>query len=191
MIPFGLCCVAASVEKAGHEVRVLDLCFSKKPSSDIRYTVKAWHPEIVGVSIRNIDNGTGYNTLFLLDETKSEVISPLKDVFHGPIIIGGPAVGISGAEILDFLDLRYAIRGDGETAMIEFLERTKDGRQLEGLGGLVIRENGHIVEDNTPLRVEILNTLPFVEPQHYINLKPYQRFDSPLQIQTKRGCALK
>jgi radical SAM superfamily enzyme YgiQ (UPF0313 family) len=191
VIPFGLCCVAASVEKAGHEVKVLDLCFSKSPAADIQDIVQGWRPDVVGVSIRNIDNSAGYSTLFLLEDTKLNVIAPLKNVFKGPIVIGGPSVGISGAEMLDFLDLQYAIRGDGETAMVEFLKKTKDGLSLRGLGGLVIRENGHILEDNPPFRVENLDTLPPVKPQRYINLKPYQRFDSPLQVQTKRGCALK
>jgi radical SAM superfamily enzyme YgiQ (UPF0313 family) len=191
VIPFGLCYVAASVESAGHEVKVLDLCFSKRPALDILYSIREWRPEVVGVSIRNIDNSAGYNTLFLLEETRSQVIEPLKKAFNSPIIIGGPSVGISGPEMLDFLDLKYAIRGDGETAMVEFLRRIKNGISLQDLGGLVHRENGKIITDNPPLRVENLDTLPPVKPQRYINLKPYQRFDSPLQVQTKRGCALK
>jgi anaerobic magnesium-protoporphyrin IX monomethyl ester cyclase len=191
VIPFGLCCVAASVEKAGYDVSVLDLCFSKRLTYDITRAVKQYVPDVVGVSIRNIDNSAGYNTLFLLEETKLEIITPLKSVFQGPIIIGGPAVGISGAEMLDFFDLQYAIRGDGEVAMVEFIKRLETDLPLEGIGGFVRRENGKIIEDNPPLRIDDLDTLPLAKPYRYINLKPYQRFDSPLQIQTKRGCALK
>lgn len=191
VIPFGLCCVAASVEKAGHQVKVLDLCFSKRPGVEIPHTVKEWLPDVVGVSIRNIDNCAGYNTLFLLEETKSKVVNPLKKEFRGPIVIGGPSVGINGAEMLDFFDLEYSIRGDGEDAMVEFLRRLEEKIPLQGLGGLVRRENGQIIEDNPPLRVKDLDSLPSVNPGRYIDLTPYRRFDSPLQVQTKRGCALK
>ncbi|MDF1552125.1 MAG: radical SAM protein [Deferrisomatales bacterium] len=190
VIPFGLCCVAASIEEAGHDVRVLDLCFSKKASRDIKQAIEGFQPDIVGVSIRNIDNSAGYNTLFLLDQTRDEVIEPLKAAFHGPIVIGGPSVGINGAEMLQYFDLPFAIRGDGETAMVEFLRRIENGQGLEGAGGLVRQENGQIVADNEPLRVPDLNELPLVRPHRYIDLKPYNRFDSPIQIQTKRGCAL-
>ena len=72
VIPFGLCCIAASVENARHEVKVLDLCFSKKPVAEIRSMVKKWNPHVVGVSIRNIDNSAGYNTLFLLERGEKE-----------------------------------------------------------------------------------------------------------------------
>lgn len=191
VIPFGLCCVAASVEKAGHDVRVLDLCFSKDPVTDIRRVLQGWDAEVIGVSIRNIDNSAGYNTLFLIEETFSKIIAPLKAAFDGPIVIGGPSVGISGAEMLNYFDLHYAIRGDGEAAMVEFLRRMEGGRTLDNLQGLVLRQGGGIVEDNEPFRVEDLDALPIVNPARYIDLKPYSRFDSPLQIQTKRGCALK
>jgi hypothetical protein len=121
VIPFGLCCVASMAEAAGHEVRMLDLCFSGRPEEDIRRAVSAFRPAVVGVSIRNIDNSAGFNTLFLLDGVRDEVIAPLKRVFAGPIVIGGPAVGINAAEMLDFFGLEYAIRGDGEASFVEFL----------------------------------------------------------------------
>ena len=190
VIPFGLIWVASCLEQEGHEVQVLDLCFSRHCARDIRTGIKDFQPEIVGVSIRNIDNSAGYNTLFLLDETRDRVIRPLKKVFHGPIVIGGPAVGINGAEMLSYLDLPYAIRGDGEKAMLEFVKRHEQGSSLAGMQGLVRRAGGRIVEDRPPMIVPDLDALPVPNPERFIDLSPYRRFDSPLQIQTKRGCAL-
>jgi radical SAM superfamily enzyme YgiQ (UPF0313 family) len=190
VIPFGLCCIATSIERAGYSVKVLDLCFSNNPASDIQQNISAWNPDVVGVSIRNIDNSAGYNTLFLLDRTRDEIIAPLKKYFTGPIVIGGPAVGINGAEMLEFFNLPYAIRGDGEITVVEFMKRLEQGLSLKGLGGLVIRENGKVVQDAPPLLVDPLDNLPFVNPSKYLDLNPYKKFGSPLQIQTKRGCAL-
>jgi radical SAM superfamily enzyme YgiQ (UPF0313 family) len=56
--------------------------------------------------------------------------------------------------------------------------------------GLVIRKNGQIIQNPTPMLVENLNELGFVNPGNYIDLTPYRKFDSPIQIQTKRGCTL-
>jgi radical SAM superfamily enzyme YgiQ (UPF0313 family) len=92
--------------------------------------------------------------------------------------------------MLDFLDLPFAIRGDGEAAMVEFLRSLEQGMSLEGIAGLVRRENGKVVENNEPSRVEDMNSVSFPRPQRYIDLKPYRKFNSPIQIQTKRGCAL-
>lgn len=191
VIPFGMTRVAAAIEHAGHRVDVLDLCFSKDCAVDISRKLDKARPDIIGITIRNIDNATGFNTHFLLEEAKNEVVDPLKKLYSGPIVIGGPGVGISGAEMLEFLDLQYAIRGDGEEAVVEFVNRMEKKLPVDGIGGLVRREGGQIVEDNPPMRVKDLNALPLATPDRYFDLRPYIRMTSPLQIQTKRGCALK
>jgi radical SAM superfamily enzyme YgiQ (UPF0313 family) len=191
VIPFGLCSVAAALEAAGHDVVFLDLCFSKDPDREIRLALSKFNPEFVGVGIRNIDNASGYNTIFLLDQIKAEVIDPLKQAFEGPIVIGGAAVGISGAEMLHFFDLSLAIQGDGERAIVELSARLEENLPLNGLGGLILRQNGRIVEENAPLQVADLNTLPLIKFHRYLEIQRYRKYNSPLQIQTKRGCALK
>lgn len=191
VMPTGLLSVAAVCEKAGHDVDVLDLCFSKNPKRDIQRLINKIKPAAIGISIRNIDNTGVCNPLFFLDQIKQEVILPCRENFSGPIFLGGPAVGISGAEMLEFFDLEYAVRGDGEACFVEALRRVENNLPLDGLSGLIIRKNGKILQDPPPFLVEDLNSLPIPNPAKYINVKPYRAYDSPLQIQTKRGCALK
>lgn len=189
-IPFGLCFVSAFIEKAGHSVKVLDLTFSSNTIQDIENTINDFSPKIIGISIRNIDTVSRFNPFFQLDPVKDKVIEPIKRVFPGPIVIGGTAVGISGAEMLHFFDLEYAILGDGEEAMVEFINRFTKNLPMHGCPGLTWRKNGQIIEENPPLRVSNLNSLPSPNPQRYIDLKAYRRFNAPIQVQTKRGCAL-
>jgi radical SAM superfamily enzyme YgiQ (UPF0313 family) len=191
IIPYGLCCLASVIEKRGHKVMALDLCFAEDPEIDIKRTVKKFKPEVIGVTIRNIDSCTLANKRFFIENVRDQVMMPLKNAFNGPIIIGGPAVGISAPEILEFLDLEYAIKGDGEPAMLEFLERMKNKVPMEGIKGLVIRRGGKIIQDPSPWRVKDLDTLPSPRIWEYIDLEPYKRSDVPIQVQTKRGCELK
>ena len=190
-MPFGLCCIAAALERAGNDVDVLDLCFSKACSREIEERLETFNPDIVGISVRNIDTCATYNTLFLLNQVKEEVMEPVKSKFSGPIIIGGPSVGISGPEMLSFFDLEFAIRGDGELAMIEFTKRIEKNIPLNGLQGLIWRKDEQIVEDNPPMRVNNLDSLPFANHHRYIDTSKYKKYKSPIQVQTKRGCALK
>ncbi|OIP94783.1 MAG: hypothetical protein AUK55_07115 [Syntrophobacteraceae bacterium CG2_30_61_12] len=190
VIPFGLCCVASALEAAGHTVEVLDLCFSKRPAADIHQAVAVFQPEALGISIRNIDNGVGCNTIFLLEQVKNEVVLPCRRAFSGPIIVGGSAVGISAPEILDYLDLEWAIRGDGEIAMPAWLEHLATGSDPGGIPGLVRRINGTIRADPVPARVPDLNTLSTVHLGRYLDLTPYHNLECTIQIQTKRGCPL-
>lgn len=189
-MPFGMCCVTAALEQAGYNVQALDLCFSKNCNRDIRNAVHEFNPDIIGVSIRNIDTIVCHKTLFHLKKVKKEVINPIKKWFNGPIVIGGAAVGIAGAEILSDFDLEFGIRGDGENAMVEFVRRIENNLPLGGLGGLVWRKNGKIIEDNHPMRINDMNALPISRQYRYIDLETYRKYRSPIQIQTKRGCAL-
>ncbi len=190
VIPFGLCCVAAAVEAAGHTVRVLDLCPSKDTAADIRKAVHAFNPDVTGISIRNIDDCSGYDTNFLLDAVKSDVTDHVKMHFNGPVIIGGPAVGINPEEILAFLDLPYAMQGEGERGMIEFLEFLNGEHSAEQVSGLVRRTAGGDVCVNPVRPVSVLDSLPFARPYRYLDLDYYIKLGSPVQVQSKRGCPL-
>ena len=54
--PLGLCYVATATERAGHDVRVLDLCFSVDVDADVAAAVAEHRPEVIGLSLRNVDN---------------------------------------------------------------------------------------------------------------------------------------
>jgi radical SAM superfamily enzyme YgiQ (UPF0313 family) len=191
VIPFGVLYVATSLEKKGNEVSFLDLCFSDNCEGDILKSIIDSKPDVIGISIRNIDDTGGYNVHFLLQDVKDDVIDHCKKYFNGPIVIGGPSVGISGPEMLEFFDLEYAIRGDGEAVMPEFVACIDSKQSPEGLSGLIIRRNKKIIQDDEPYRIKDLDALPFPEPLHFLNLDRYKKFGSPIHIQTKRGCALR
>ena len=111
VIPFGLCYITTVLEfNENHKVFFLDLCFSSDCEADIQSSIQSFKPDVIGISIRNIDDTGGYNVQFLLEDIKNDVIDYCKKEFPGPIVIGGPAVGISGRELLDYFDLEYAIR---------------------------------------------------------------------------------
>jgi radical SAM superfamily enzyme YgiQ (UPF0313 family) len=192
VIPFGLLYIATSLEQdPGNVVEFLDLCFSSDCGEEIRKAIRNFTPDVIGISIRNIDDTGGYKVHFLLEDVKNDVVDYCKNEFHGPIVIGGPSVGISGCEMLDYFDLEYAIRGDGEAVMPEFVKRVETGLPLEGLNGLIIRRKGRIIQDHEPLRIQDLDSLPFPRPLRFLNLDRYRRFGSPIHIQTKRGCAFR
>jgi B12 binding domain len=153
-----------------HKVFFLDLCFSSDCEADIQSSIQSFKPDVIGISIRNIDDTGGYNVQFLLEDVKNDVIDYCKKEFPGPIVIGGPAVGISGRELLDYFDLEYAIRGDGEAVMSEFVKRIETQQPLEGLRGLIIRREKTIIQDNEPFRIQDLDSLPFPKPLRYLDL---------------------
>ncbi len=193
VIPFGLCYVASALEGARerHSVQLLDLCFAPDSGEAIERAVAVFRPDLIGLTIRNIDNGAGYSPLFLLNRVRDQVVRPCQRVFDGPIIIGGPAVGINGNEILSMFDLELAVRGDGEQTMVELVRRLEGGQPLDGLPGLVRREAGGLVQNEPPRQADELDELAWPELPRWIDVELYRRYGSPLQVQTKRGCELR
>lgn len=56
VLPYGACMVAEAADRAGHRVRFLDLMFRRHPRRDLEAAVKEFAPEVVGFSVRNLDN---------------------------------------------------------------------------------------------------------------------------------------
>ena len=64
--PIGLCYVASAAEAAGHEVRVLDLCFKRHIQPELEKAIIGFSPQVIGVSLRNLDNANMVRPIFYL-----------------------------------------------------------------------------------------------------------------------------
>ena len=58
VFPIGLAYLAVPLEAAGHELFALDLCFESEPEAAVKTALDSFLPELVLLSLRNIDNVT-------------------------------------------------------------------------------------------------------------------------------------
>ena len=72
-LPIGLAYLAAHVDETRHDLEVLDLMFSSDAVSDVGETLKRFGPDIVGLSIRNLDNQSYLNPVSHLPGVKDIV----------------------------------------------------------------------------------------------------------------------
>jgi len=189
VVPLGLCLVASALEKRGFEPRILDLCFSRRPDRDVIRALKAWQPQAIGLSVRNLDNGEYLETRGYLPQA-AEFVGICREHSNSPIILGGPAVSVSPAGLLEHLGADYAVAGEGEEVLPELLRRLATGRPASDLPG-VYSGNGAVSSSAEAARVENLDGLPAADAGRWIDLGRYLRWGSPLPVQSKRGCALK
>ena len=73
--------------------KVLDLMFSDDYQADVAAVVKDFSPDLVGLSIRNLDNGSYLDPQWALPITK-EVTEQIRASSTATIVCGGPAFGI-------------------------------------------------------------------------------------------------
>ena len=77
-LPMGLGCVAAATQKEGHDVRFIDLLTTGESGAVINKTIDEFVPEVIGISVRNIDDQAMDSTQFLLDQAKAEINATIR-----------------------------------------------------------------------------------------------------------------
>lgn len=123
--PLGLEYIGGVLISTGYEVEILDLCFSEDIFKEIDEAVISFKPDIVGITVRNIDSALFLNNEFFLDEIKV-IIDYLKKVYNLRVIIGGAGVIASPAEILEYLNSDFIISGPAEKDLPNILENLKN-----------------------------------------------------------------
>ena len=205
-VPVGLCTVATALARRGHEVDVLDLTFSGNPARATLGRVKQREPDVIAVTIRNIDNCNFELPHFYLEEIREQVLSVAREARPAAkIVIGGSAVNVSPADCFDYLQADYALVGEGELAMVELCEALEGQRPLATVSGLLERggkadrllpilDTGRIGRGEPPRGRAIVHDLDDAarsEAWRWVDLRKYAASGGPYSIQTKRGCALK
>jgi radical SAM superfamily enzyme YgiQ (UPF0313 family) len=187
VVPNGLACVASALDAAGHRVRFLDLCFARDPIATAREAASTFRPDIVGVSVRNIDNSDAIALRHYTPEARG-VLQALRGAApRARVIAGGAAFGVAPEALFRDLGVDYAVAGDGERASVALVNALTSGDSIEALPGLVRERNGTVVF-TPPGEDADLDSLPATTLHRWIDLARYQRHGATIPIQTKRGC---
>jgi len=191
-VPNGLACVASALDAAGHSVEFLDLCFAKNAVASARGAASRFRPDVIGVSVRNIDNSDAIALRHYTPEAR-EVLHALREAAPSArVVAGGAAFGVAPEALFRDLAVDYAVAGDGERASVALIDALSSGTgaAIDALPGLVRERNGTVVF-TPPGEDADLDSLPRPSLHRWIDLARYQRHGATIPIQTKRGCVYK
>lgn len=176
--PLGLAYLSGVLIKEGHDVRILDFCFIEDFEEALRETVEEFSPELIGISIRNVDNLTYPLSISYLPFIRS-ITKTLKAITDVTIILGGSGFSIFPEEIMEYLDLDMGVVGEGEMAMKGLAGR----ESLENIPNLIFRKGDRFCR-NLMKPIEDFGR-PF---RGGIDNEGYLKWGGMGNIQTKRGC---
>jgi len=183
--PVGLSYVASATADAGHQVKFVDLLLTTRGLEQLRQMLRRFQPEVVAISVRNIDNVV-HQRLKQHLQVLADQIALIRGESQALIVLGGPAISILGRSALHHIDADLALLGEGEESFPALLRELAGGRDLRAIAGLCFRENGKIV-DSQPQR---LRTFGPSGMERWVDWRRYQRRGATWPIQTKRGCPL-
>ena len=192
LMPLGPAYLAASLEKAGYEVKIVDLTFmdnSKFDPAFIGGAILNLKPDIIGLSTLTWTIPSTYklaNTIRIVDKKI-------------PIVVGGPHVSALPRRTLEECpSINAAIIGEGEFILRDFLNiyfRKGFSDEMNKLQGLVYRKGNQIIGDPTPAYIQDLDTIPF-PARHLYNVPKYIEVSNSFNAKntpvasmiTSRGC---
>lgn len=103
-----------------------------------------------------------------------------------PVLMGGPHVTFLADEALQHAD--YVIRGEGEIALMDFMEAWETDRDFSRVPGLSYSENGHTRHiPKGPVLME-LDRLPFPDLSPLLSAGGSLLGHRTIPVQTSRGC---
>jgi radical SAM superfamily enzyme YgiQ (UPF0313 family) len=176
--PLGLDYLAHTVSKR-HTVRIVDT-HVVGDTKGILHEVRQFAPDIIGLSIRNVDN-TDVTAAQDFMDIYQDLIRSVKNAFNIPILLGGSGFTLFPSVMMRTLQADYGLIGEGER-LGHFLDALENNRDVSEVPGAVTRNS--TAEIPPPWDKEIRRLFDSRAP----HLPFYLDKGGMLNLQSKRGC---
>ncbi len=187
VLPLGLSCIARATRDAGHEVTVVNTLESDALIPAVTRAVETCAPNVIGISVRNIDDQVAQPSRFLLEPVKS-LIAAVRQLTRAVVVLGGAGYSIFPDAALDYLDADMGICGPGEKTFLTLLDHLEGNLDLAGIPGLHLPGAGCIMPGD---KTENIDDFPIPSPEEQL-FTPGENGQGKIWIpfQTRRGCPL-
>jgi radical SAM superfamily enzyme YgiQ (UPF0313 family) len=182
-LPLGLACVAAATERAGHRVRLLALSPDADCANEISHVMEQLTPDVIGISVRNIDDQNMQSPQFLLRSLK-QVVAVCRTASSAPIVLGGAGYSIFPESALTYLDGDIGIHGEGEATFPALLSWLEQGAQSPPPPSAYFPNGSH----SPTAFASALDGFLLPEPRIWLDFPGSTEMRIP--VQTRRGCPL-
>lgn len=176
LYPLGLSMVAAALESAGHEVMQFDFLHQDNSLDAVGKVIGSFQPELIGISVRNIDNVNLMNEQYYI-ETVKDIVKKIREVSNVKIILGGAGFSLIPNLILQETGADFGIIGEGESLMVNFANDADRG----------IYPGERLIGPETRLFGAEIPSAKYDEQL----LQYYLHSGNVVSVQTKRGCTHK
>jgi radical SAM superfamily enzyme YgiQ (UPF0313 family) len=182
VFPLGLAYIAKALREEGYQIEVMDLCFSQEVSVDLNNNLHWFRPDLIGISLRNLDNLTYPTSISYLKEVE-EVVGICRQSSSSRLVIGGSGYSLAPKELLQYLNVDFGIVGEGEEVFLQLVRGLERGDLISPSPYLLIKEKPF------PPLIEGARVFPIQSPDRsFFETHRYLEEGGMGNIQTKRGC---
>jgi len=124
--PLGMSVVAHALTRAGHEVRQYDTLMEDNSLDSLASEVGRFQPDLVGISVRNIDNVNLMNEQYYIENVQ-KIVAKVKSVSSVKVVLGGAGFSLIPDLILDETGADFGIVGEAESLVVDFVGNAARG----------------------------------------------------------------
>ena len=162
--PLGIMYLASVLRGKGHEVKLWDLRLKPERTDWIEEELRRFSPEIVGLSALTQESVSLHRI--------AGVARKIPGV--STVITGGPHPSYYSEIVLADPNIDYVVVGEGEETMGELVDFLTAGKNPGSVKGIIYRENGKAVRNESRPYIENLDQLSF-PAWDLININAYQK----------------
>jgi radical SAM superfamily enzyme YgiQ (UPF0313 family) len=162
--------------------------FLEEPDAELKSVLSSYAPDLIAISIRNVDNQSYLHTEYLLPQAR-EIIELCRDNSTATVVVGGSAFTVSPTAIFDYLRPDFGVIGEGELVFRELVERIEKGADFSDLAGLV-RRTPDGIRMNPPRHVPDMDSLRPPRRDFFDNQR-YAAAGGLANVVIKQGCAFR
>jgi len=178
VFPIGLAFLAGPLERAGHQLAALDLCFEADPVAAVTAALATHTPEAVVISLRNLDNVTWPEGVSYLPAL-CEVVAACRG--RATVILGGSGFSLMPIEIMAACQADIGLVGEGEELLPRLLDGLATGANLAELPGVVLPGAASFLPPQTVSQIG-------TPDRQLFDVARYLKEGGMANLQTKRGC---
>lgn len=187
VFPLGIAYVATMVETHGHQVVVFDPNVERNVRISLEMRLRAFNPDLVGISLRNIDSQQTQNLVYYLEFLRPQVELIKSIVPHAKLVVGGSGFSIFAEKIMEmFPEFDFGVYLEAEESFPELLAHLDHPELVKGV---FYRKEGKVFfTDNRPMPNFADLPVPkrsFFTVEHYVI-----KGRASMGVQAKRGCPL-
>lgn len=185
VMPLGISYLATMVPE--HEVKLIDLNICESPYEDLSDTLKDFRPDIVCISLRNIDSQQRKELFYYYKEFPKAlkiIRTTLPDVL---IIAGGAGFSMFPRKIMErHGEIDFGVYLEGEEVLPDLINNLSEPWKVHNL---YYRKNGEVLFSRVG-NLPDFKSLP-IPRKDILDIERYRKYEGAIGIQTKRGCPYK
>jgi anaerobic magnesium-protoporphyrin IX monomethyl ester cyclase len=186
VFPLGLAYISSAL-KEKHELHCWDPNVHKNPMNKLRNILDKLQPDVVGVSLRNIDSALSYLALSYYPPFVSMIQLIKNRVPNCKLVVGGAAFSIFAEEIMKGNpEIDFGIVREGEFSFADLLENLDRPKIAKNL---IMRNNGKLVFTAKQEWTEFDKSV--APSRELFDLEKYREKPFSMGIQARRGCCFK